>query len=276
MRISTDSGCLIGVEDAIKENITIIPLQIAVQNKNYRDYMDISSEDFVELIKGKAAYSSQPAVGEVMEAFQSNEETLHIAMAKGLSAAFDAASSVVKSMDLHHVTVFNSTTLAGPQQYLVHLATRMRDSKNSILEIVDKMQFCLKECDSFLIPVDFNFLKRGGRLTPMAATLSGLLKMKPVLSISESRERLEKFTVGRTWAGAIASIADEMKKRGVSAKHKIYVSHAFNFDVAKQAVAAIVARIQDADIEILKLTPAMITQGGPGCLAIQYILKDEA
>ena len=238
--------------------------------------MDITSEDFVELIKNKAAFSSQPALGEVMEAFESKEETLHIAMAKGLSAAFDAASSVVKSMDLQHVTVFNSTTLAGPQQYLVHLAVNMREGKKSILEIVDKMQTCLKECDSFLIPVDFNFLKRGGRLTPMAATLSGLLKMKPVLTVSANRERLEKFTVGRTWSGAVTSIIDEMKKRGISAKHKIYISHAFNLDVAKQAMAAVVAKIQDADIEILKLTPAMITQGGPGCLAIQYILKDEA
>jgi DegV family protein with EDD domain len=276
MKISTDSGCLISVEDAKKDNITIIPLQIAVADKNYRDYMDISSEDFVELIKNKAAYSSQPSVGEVMEAFDSGEETLHIAMAKGLSAAFDAASSVVKSMDLRNVTVFNSTTLAGPQQYLVHLAVKMRDSKNTVVEIVEKMQACLKECDSFLIPIDFNFLKRGGRLTPMAATLSGLLKMKPILVISHNRERLEKFTVGRTWSSAIASITDEMKKRGVGAKHKIYISHAFNFDVAKQAMAAIAAKIKDADIEILKLTPAMITQGGPGCLAIQYILKNEA
>ncbi len=276
MKISTDSGCLISVEDAKQAQITIIPLQIAVGDKNYRDYMDISSEDFVELIKNKAAYSSQPAVGEVIEAFESKEETLHIAMAKGLSAAFDAASSIVKSMDLQNVTVFNSTTLAGPQQYLVHLAIKMRDSKNSIKEIVDKMQSCLKECDSFLIPVDFNFLKRGGRLTPMAATFSGLLKMKPILVTSANHERLEKFAVGRTWAGAIASISDEMKKRGVSAKHKIYISHAFNLEVAKQAMAVIVAKIQDADIEILKLTPAMITQGGPGCLAIQYILKDEA
>ena len=276
MKISTDSGCLIGTEEASLKKITIIPLQIAVGDKNYRDYMDITSEDFVELIKNKAAFSSQPALGEVMEAFESKEETLHIAMAKGLSAAFDAASSVVKSMDLQHVTVFNSTTLAGPQQYLVHLAVNMREGKKSILEIVDKMQTCLKECDSFLIPVDFNFLKRGGRLTPMAATLSGLLKMKPVLTVSANRERLEKFTVGRTWSGAVTSIIDEMKKRGISAKHKIYISHAFNLEVAKQAMAAVVAKIQDADIEILKLTPAMITQGGPGCLAIQYILKDEA
>jgi DegV family protein with EDD domain len=276
MKISTDSGCMLSIEDAKQENITIIPLQIAVQDKNYRDYMDISSEDFVALIKDKAAYSSQPSVGEVMEAFQSDEEILHIAMAKGLSAAFDAASSLVKSMDLRNVTVFNSTTLAGPQQYLVHLAARMRDGKKSMIEIVEKMQASLKECDSFLIPIDFNFLKRGGRLTPMAATLSGLLKMKPILTISASRERLEKFTVGRTWSGAIASIVDEMKKRGIDARHKIYISHAFNIDAAKQAMTSIAAKIKDADIEILRLTPAMITQGGPGCLAIQYILKNEA
>lgn len=147
----------------------------------------------------------------------------------------------------------------------------MRDSKNTVVEIIERMQTCLKECDSFLVPIDFNFLKRGGRLTPMAATLSGLLKMKPILVISQNRERLEKFTVGRTWNGAIAAITDEMKKRGISSKHKIYISHAFNFDVAKQAMAAIAAKIQDADIEILKLTPAMISQGGPDCLAIQYI-----
>lgn len=46
------------VEEAKKDNITIIPLQIVVGDKNYQDYMDISSEDFVELIKNKAAYSS--------------------------------------------------------------------------------------------------------------------------------------------------------------------------------------------------------------------------
>jgi DegV family protein with EDD domain len=276
MKIVTDSGCLIGVEEAEQLKISIIPLQIAVGDKNYRDYFDITSEEFVGLIKNKAAFSSQPSVGEVIEAFESNEETLHIAMAKGLSAAYDAAASVVKSMEHTNVTVFNSTTLAGPQQYLVHLAVKMRESKKTIKEIVGKMQDCIKECDSFLIPIDFNFLKRGGRLTPLAATLSGLLKMKPVLTQSPDRERLEKFTVARTWGSALTSIADELKKRGVDTRHKIYISHAFNIDAAKQAMSAIIAKIQDADIEILRLTPAMITQGGPGCLAIQYILKSEA
>ena len=47
MKISTDSGCLISVEEAQKEKITLIPLQIAVGENNYRDYLDISSEDFV-------------------------------------------------------------------------------------------------------------------------------------------------------------------------------------------------------------------------------------
>lgn len=276
MKIVTDTGCLIPVEEAKKHQITLIPLQIAVGERNFRDYLEIESEDFVELIKNKAAYSSQPAVGEVMDAFESLEETLHIAMAKGLSAAYDAASSVVKSMETHHITVFNSTTLAGPQQYLVYLAAKLRDGQKSVKEIVERMSGCLRECDSFLMPVDFDFLKRGGRLTPMAAAMSGFLKMKPVLTQSQSRERLEKFTVARTWSGSIGSVIDEMVKRGVSAKHKIYISHALNMDAAKQAFDAVVAKIQDADIEILKLTPAMITQGGPGCLAIQYILKDEA
>ena len=276
MKIVTDTGCLIPVEEANRLHIKLIPLQIAVGGTNYRDYLEITSESFVELIRHKAAYSSQPAVGEVMDAFEGIEEILHIAMAKGLSAAYDAAASVAGSLNAKHITVFNSTTLAGPQQYLIKLAVRLRDSQKSVGEIVVRMTNCLKECDSFLMPVDFDFLKRGGRLTPMAAAMSGFLKMKPVLTQSVNRERLEKFHIGRTWNQSISSVIDEMVKRGVDAKHKIYISHALNMDAAKQALDYCIAKISGANVEILKLTPAMITQGGPGCLAIQYILKDEA
>jgi fatty acid-binding protein DegV len=65
-----------------------------------------------------------------------------------------------------------------------------------------------------------------------------------------------------------------MLENGVNLKHKVYISHAQNIEAANLAFKRIKDRIADIEIEIMNLSPVMITQGGPGCMAVQYILKD--
>ena len=54
-----------------------------------------------------------------------------------------------------------------------------------------------EKSESFLIPQDFDFLRRGGRLTPMAAALGSVLKLKPIMTLTEDCKRLDKFAVKR-------------------------------------------------------------------------------
>lgn len=273
MKILTDTGSIMTQERAKELGVVLFPLQVAIDGKNYRDYFDVSNEDFIEMTKTAIPVSSQPAVGEVMEQYEDKKETLHITMTSGLSATYNSAFGIVQSTEADHVTLFNSKTLAGTQQYLVELAVKLRDS-NTVSEIVERMDYCLSECVSFLIPEDFDYLKRGGRLSPIAATLGGLIRIKPIVTQTEGSQTLERFGFGRNWKRAINNIIEEMIKNGVSDKHKIYVSHAENKNAADIAEKMIKDAIENSDVEVLVLTPAMITQGGPGCLAIQYILKD--
>jgi DegV family protein with EDD domain len=273
MKIITDTGSLITQERAKQLNITLLPLQVAIDGKNYRDYFELSAHDFIPMTRKSIPVSSQPALGEVMEAYEDSQETLHITMTRGLSATYDSAFGHIQSSGVKHVTLFNSMTLAGNEQYLVELAVKLRED-NTIPEIVERMKYCLKECQSFLMPEDFDFLKRGGRLSPLAATLSGFMRIRPIVIQTEGSLNLEKFGVGRNWKSAIKHIVQKMIENGVSEKHKIYISHAENEDVASIAYNQIKEKIHNADIVVLPLTPVMITQGGPGCVAIQYILKD--
>jgi DegV family protein with EDD domain len=180
---------------------------------------------------------------------------------------------IIESHNIKHITLFNSKTLAGTQKYLVELAASLIET-TPIGAIIERMEHCLTQCQSFLIPSDFDFLRRGGRLSPVAATLSGLMKIKPIVTQTEGSQKLEKFGVARTMSAAIDQILDKMIDNGVDFRHKIYISHAFNQESAKLAFDKIKARIQNIEIDVLELSPVMITQGGPGCLAIQYILKD--
>mgnify|MGYP001019727187 CR=1 FL=1 len=273
MKLITDTGSMISQKQAEDLNIILLPLQVAVDGKNYRDYFELDSDDFIEMIKESNPTSSQPAIGEVMNAYESVEEALHITMTKGLSATYDSALGVIEGNNIKHIKLFNSKTLAGTQKYLVELAASLIEH-TPVEEIIKRMNKCLTQCQSYLIPNDFGFLKRGGRLSPLAATLSGLIKLKPIVTQTEGSERLEKLGFGRTYNQAIDRIIEKMLENGVNLQHKVYISHAQNIEAANIAYKRIKDRIADIEIEIMNLSPVMITQGGPGCMAVQYILKD--
>lgn len=273
MRIITDTGSLLSQKRADELNVDLIPLQVEINGKNYRDYFEISTQDYIEAIKHGVPNSSQPAIGDVMKCFEANPDGLYIAMTSGLSSTYISAVGIANS-DFPKVTVFNSKTLAGTQQYLVELASQLSKTLDKD-EIVKKLEHCLTQCKSYLIPVDFDYLKRNGRLSPLAALMSGLLKIKPIVYHVPGMEKLDKFGVARTWNQAIDSIIEDMRKENINHNHAIYVSHADNLGIAEQFASHIRSAFENMDVIISLLSPVMITQGGPGCVSVQYILKNK-
>lgn len=147
----------------------------------------------------------------------------------------------------------------------------MADEGCSAKEIITWVESAIEKAESFLIPQDFDFLRRGGRLTPMAATFGSVLKLKPIMTQTEDGKRLDKFGVKRTMKAAVGAVIDHLKKKQVDDRHIIYVSHANAIEDAKKAIAQIREALGDVEIHMLDLGAAFVTQGGPKCVAIQYI-----
>ena len=95
------------------------------------------------------------------------------------------------------------------------------------------------------------------------------------MTLAEDKQSLVKFTTKRTFKKAIAKIVEEMIECGVDSNCKIYISHACIDELAEEAKNIILNNIENADIEINLLSPVFTTQGGPGCVSIQYIRKHE-
>ena len=68
----------------------------------------------------------------------------------------------------------------------------MKEKGCSVEEILAWLEEATKKTESFLIPQDFNFLRRGGRLTPVAAALGSVLKLKPVMCLTKDGKRLDR------------------------------------------------------------------------------------
>ena len=113
---------------------------------------------------------------------------------------------------------------------MVEKAQQMKLAGHSAKEIIDWLNHAAESHKSFLIPQDFNFLRRGGRLTPMAATLGSVLKLKPVMTQTEDGKKLEKFAVKRTMKSAVQEIINYMKEKKGGSLHEI-VKNDVIFDV---------------------------------------------
>ena len=276
VKIITDSSTLYTVEEAEKAGFEAVPLCVTIGDMEGRD-LQVDMEDFYDRIqKGEIPMSSQPPIGDVLDAYERypEEEIINISMADGLSGTYQSACGARESVDhKDKIVVFNSKTLCGPHRYMVEKAQKMAEEGKSAKEILTWLEYASAHHESFLIPQDFDFLRRGGRLTPMAAAFGSVLKLKPIMKQTDDGKRLDKFGVKRTMKAVVAAIIDHLKKAELDSRHVLYVSHARVPEDAKKVVVQLQEAFPEVEYHILDLGAAFVTQGGPGCIAIQYIQK---
>ena len=280
IRIISDSSSLYSEKKGQEKNITIASLTVHINGKNYREYEDIETEEFIKIInEGHMPTSSQPSIGHVVDIYNQykEDEIINISMADGLSGTYNSAC-VARGMveNPERIHVINSQTLCGPQKYLVDLAMELVEQGRQCKEIVDEINKALKESKSYLIPHDFDYLVRGGRISSIVGKIGSAIKLVPVMTMSDDKKSLVKFTTKRTYKKAVQKIIEQMTEDGINSEHKLYIYHAFNEDGAEEVKKIILSAIPDADIEVGLLGPVFTTQGGPGCISIQHIKKHDA
>ena len=117
------------------------------------------------------------------------------------------------------------------------------------------------------------YLRRGGRLSAAVAFIGKTIKLSPVMTLTEDCRRLTASAVKRSFKQALAHVADELAKRemGDGTGWRIYVVHGEAPEKAEEAKGILAACYPKAEYVLSTLTPAFITQGGPGCVAVQSI-----
>ena len=275
VRIVSDTSTLYSTSQARDAGFAVSPLSVTINGKSYREFDEISSEEFVDIIRqGHMPTSSQPAVGEVSELYTAfgDDEIINIAMASGLSGTYNsavAASQLCENSD--KITVVNTRTLCGPHRYMVEQAVLWSKEGASRQEILEKLNALMDSAKSYLVPADFDYLRRGGRLSPLVSYVGKAANLTPVMTQTENGERLTVASIRRGFPHAVKFLVKELEKAGIGEGWKVQISHAGAPEKAQMALDALKAAMPKADYSILPLSPAFITQGGPGCIAVQYL-----
>lgn len=279
VRIIADTSTMYSSQQAQEAGFDVAPLSVTINNQSYRELDDISSAEFVQIIhEGHMPRSSQPAIGDVLALMQKypEEEIIDIAMADGLSGTY---SSAVAAADMcehkENITVINSRTLCGPHRYLAEAANRMAKMGETRAAIVKRIEELMETGKSFLLPADFDYLRRGGRLSPLVSFVGKTIKLVPVMTQSGDGRQLVAAGVKRSFRQAVDFVGKQLTEFGAGAGWRVYITHADAKEMAEKAKELLLKHLPEAVYELYPLTPAFITQGGPGCVAIQ-VIKGEA
>ena len=263
VHIVSDTSTLYSTAQAEEAGFHVSALSVTIAGKSYREFDEISAEEFVELIRqGHMPTSSQPAIGEVEELYNrfAGEEIINVAMAAGLSGTYNSAVAAAQMCDhADKITVVNTRTLCGPHRIMVEKAVAW--AKEGLID----------SAKSYLIPADFDYLRRGGRLSPLVSHVGKAAGLTPVMTQTENGERLTVASIRRGYGHAIKFLVKELTRAGIGKGWKVSISHADAMDKALQAEKALREAMPEAEYQILPLSPAFITQGGPGCVAVQYV-----
>ena len=163
------------------------------------------------------------------------------------------------------------------QGCMIETAKKMYEANIPIDEIIKKLQSIADSCETVLLCDDLDHMKRGGRLTPMAAALGGLLKIKPILHIGKSTNgRVDVLDKVRTMTRAQDRVIKHLKELNVNSDYTFIVAHVDALEAAKEYAQKIESQIEGAKVKVINLVSAVGIHTGLGCLALQVFneMKD--
>ena len=197
IKIVTDSSVQLTPEEIKENNITVIPLSVEVNGKNYIDGEDISREQLVEeLRKGNIPKTSQPAMGRFIDTFnelgKDGSQVLAILISDVLSGTFETALSAA-DMSEADVTVINSKSTDRGLAFQVLAAAK---EGRSIAEIKEHCADIYSRTTIDVLVDNLDCLVAGGRVSRFAGALTKLINLKIIVRLNE--HSLDVFTKGRS------------------------------------------------------------------------------
>ena len=276
--IITDSNSGITQEEGKQLGIRIVPMPFMINGEEYLEDITLTQQEFyAKLGEGSEISTSQPSPESIMalwdEVLEEYDEIVHIPMSSGLSGSCQTAMMLAEDYD-GKVEVVNNQRISVIQRQSALDAKELAAKGMCAAEIKEKLE-AVKFDSSIYITLDtLKYLKKGGRITPAAAALGTLLRLKPVLTVQG--EKLDAFAKARTMKQAksmmVAAITKDLEERFGDRTGKnvhLEVAHTDNQEEADEFAKELRELFPaTGEIVIAPLSLSVSCHIGPGSLAV--------
>jgi len=281
--VVTDSNSGITQAQAKELGVYVLPMPFIIDEQTFLEDINLTQDEFyIKLQSGANVSTSQPSPDDVMslwnELLKDYDEIVHIPMSSGLSGSCQTAMMLAEDYD-GKVQVVNNQRISVTQRQSALDALTLADRGMNAKEIKEFLEADKFNSSIYIMLDTLHYLKKGGRITPAAAAIGTMLKLKPVLQIQG--EKLDAFAKARTVnqgkSVMINAIKNDIINRfgGITEEKGIWlqIAHTHNDEAALALRDELAEVFPGYDIFIAPLSLSVACHIGPGSLAIACCKK---
>ena len=284
--VVTDSNSGITQARAKEMGVAVLPKPFMIDGESYYEDITLTREQFYQRLKANADIAtSQPTPDSILKMWdkllKEYDQIIHIPMSSGLSGSCSTAMMLAGEDEYEgKVFVVDNRRISVTQYQSVKDAQMLAAMGMDGTQIKKRLEETAADSVIFITVDTLKYLKKGGRITPAAAALGTLLKIKPVLIILG--EKLDSFAKARTMKQAKTMMMNAIQKELDGRLHDsecrnchLAIAHTDNEEAALEFKKEVEERFPNADVYMAPLSLSIACHIGPGSLAVTATRKME-
>ena len=281
--IFTDSCCDVSPELLAKWGVPYANMTFSFDGED-KEYIgtDISNHDFYDRMRqGAHARTAAINADTFARAFtpilEEGKDILYVAFSSGLSTTVNSAHMAAEELKEQHpdrkIVIVDTLAASAGGGLMVYMAVAKKNEGATIEENAAYMESLVPQHCIWFTVDDLEYLKRGGRVSPLVAFAGGVLGIKPILQMDEEGH-LVKVSTARGRKKAIEALAEKYAELSYEEKNTpIFISHAEAENDAKQLADILMQRHGVEVTLITEIGPVIGSHAGPGTIALFFIGK---
>lgn len=277
----TDASCDLR-EDLVDEiGVEVIPMEFEIDGNFYLHYPDcrmMGLEEFYGHIRdGAIPKTTQINIDGFKNRFEpylkAGKDVLYTGISTGLSGTFNtckiAAEELMEKYPKRKIMLIDSCCDSAGLGYLVYMAGKKYKEGASMKEVADYINDLKPRIAHWFVVDDLDLLKKGGRISTVAATFGKALQIKPLISVDETGKLVNVGKI-RGKSNVIPALVERFKRDSSDMKKELcFVAHADNPEGAKELKKAVKGLCKH--VEITEIGPVIGSHVGSGMLAVLFL-----
>jgi DegV family protein with EDD domain len=279
MQIVTDSGTDVWLppEQVAELNIHIVPLVVTLDDKSYREDVDIEPGEFYRLLAATDSLpvTSQPSAGDFAEVYRrlaaTDPDILSIHMTSGLSGTFNAAQAGAELAPEANVTFVDTKTLSAAAGWQVVAAARAQKAGWPLERTLALLERIGAASESIYTLKELKYLIHGGRISHMKGLIASVLNIKPLIGVEKVNGTYVQLGQVRAFKRAVKGLVDRMAEQHEPGSGlRVQVLYSYNPEGAAMLRELVDQRFDCTWLPVGPMSLVLGAHTGPSMVGVAY------
>ncbi|MFD1425940.1 DegV family protein with EDD domain [Kroppenstedtia sanguinis] len=268
----TDSSCDLPVDLLERWKIRVVPLRIIYQEQEYRDRVEITPQEVYDRLDEEIPKTSMPSPEDIQQVFielqqEGYTHCIVVTLSSGLSGTYNNFRLMAEEFKGMKIDVIDSKGLSWVLGFLVLESAKLIKEKWDYSEILNRIEKAKSRIKGYFVVDTLEYLKKGGRIGKVAASLGSILHLKPIISLDEEGKYYPQ-NLARGKKQSMKKLMDPILKQIESTKSRIAILQG----KAEKEAEALKEKLKESEniceLYVSSISPALVVHTGPGLLGL--------